>query len=280
MIDSAAASKLPPHTGERALVEDPFHPRNDGELAHVLRYEFAAAMLESVPIGPIVDVACGIGYAAALLNPSRHEGRVLGIDIDQQSVEYASSRFGLHGWFVRGNATKLPMKDGSVPAVVSLETIEHLSEPVMCIAEFARVLAKDGVLIVSTPDRELSRLINLGDSNPFHLKELTKAEFRNALQNQFEEVRYFGQTPIDPAQWQAKIASVRNRLRCMVTRWDRLGVVRAGYRTARRLQWFSARVDQFRGLNHVVVPDRGESFLKLIGVCRGPRRISGLARSV
>lgn len=279
MDNPVSITDLPPHTGERALVQDPSHPRNDGELAHVLRYKFAAALLESLPSGPILDVACGIGYAAVLLNPLGIAGRVLGIDIDEQSVNYASSHFGGHGRFVLGSATDLPLSDGSVPALVSLETIEHIAQPVACISEFARVLADDGVLIVSTPEPVLSRLINLGDDNPFHLKELTKEEFRSVLQEHFKEVRYFGQTQVDPAQWQAKNTSPRNKLRGAVKKVDRLGLVRAAYLNARRIPWFDVRLDQYRGLNHLVVPDHGESFLKMIAVCRRPRRTAASATS-
>lgn len=272
-------TELPPDTGERVLVQDPLHPRDDGQLAHVLRYRFAAALLESLSSGPILDVACGIGYAAVMLNPSRREGRVIGIDIDQRSVNYASRHFGGHGRFVRGSATDLPLSDGSVRALVSLETIEHIAEPVACITEFARVLADDGVVVVSTPEPELSRLINLGDGNPFHLKELTKEEFRSVLQEHFQEISYFGQTQIDPAQWQVKNTSARNRLRGAVKKVDRLGLVRAAYLSARRIPWVDARVDQYKSLDHSVVPDKGESFLKMIAVCHRPRRAAGSARS-
>ncbi|MFZ0217214.1 MAG: methyltransferase domain-containing protein [Candidatus Dormiibacterota bacterium] len=264
--------QLPADTGERVLVQDPLHPRqNPHELAHVPRYAFARHLLGE-PAGVVVDVACGIGYGAVQLNPDRRAAGVLGIDIDGPSLVYARHRFGAHGAFVRGSATGLPLRDASIPAVVSLETIEHLADPAGCIGEYARVLSDGGTLVVSTPDPEMSRLFNFGDANPFHLRELTRREFRQALDRHFGEVEHYGQTPIDPSVWRARNDSLRNRVRRLAKSLDRAGVARAAYLAARRVRWLDARLDQYGAIDHSIVADRGESFLVMIAVCRRPRR--------
>jgi len=131
-------------TGERYL------PGVVGEIAyeHCHRYAFARRFVAG---RRVLDAACGEGYGSALLaDVARH---VVGVDIDSAVVAGASSRYGGRGnlEFRAASVTTLPLADASVDAVVSFETIEHLEaadQPAM-LAEFARVLAPDGILILS-----------------------------------------------------------------------------------------------------------------------------------
>ena len=82
----------------------------------------------------------------------------------------------------RARPPKLPLADASVDVVVSFETIEHLEagdQPRM-LAEFARVLAAGGVLVLSAPNRpEYSE--SRGYVNPFHRHEHDRAELDRLL---------------------------------------------------------------------------------------------------
>ena len=55
--------------------------------------------------------------------------------------------------FVQASVTELPLADASVDLIVSFETIEHLAAQREMLAEFRRVLADDGVLVISSPNR-------------------------------------------------------------------------------------------------------------------------------
>jgi SAM-dependent methyltransferase len=46
----------------------------------------------------------------------------------------------------------LPYPNESFNCVICIETIEHLANPLNCIKEFARVLKKKGILIITTPN--------------------------------------------------------------------------------------------------------------------------------
>lgn len=52
---------------------------------------------------------------------------------------------------VRGDASALPMKAGIFDVVVCLEMLEYVREPKDALAEMARVLKPQGVLLLSTP---------------------------------------------------------------------------------------------------------------------------------
>jgi SAM-dependent methyltransferase len=101
--------------------------------------------------------------------------------------------------FEQGSAAALSLPDASVDVVVSFETIEHLpraDQPRM-LAEIARVLCPDGVLIMSAPNPvEYSDARNY--RNPFHVHEPDRAELEALIavalpaQRWFRQRRYFG----------------------------------------------------------------------------------------
>ena len=137
-------------TGER------FVPGCAGEIAyeHWHRYAFARRFAQGKRV---LDAACGEGYGSALLASVAQS--VVGVDIDADAIVHARDRYGEGDRvrFVNGSCSALPLPDASVDAVVSFETIEHLDaadQPKM-LAEFARVLVPDGVLIVSSPNKRL-----------------------------------------------------------------------------------------------------------------------------
>jgi len=54
------------------------------------------------------------------------------------------------------------------------------------------VLATDGFLLISTPDKSIYST-QLHNENPFHVRELERREFEDLLATQFSTVRMLGQ---------------------------------------------------------------------------------------
>jgi 2-polyprenyl-3-methyl-5-hydroxy-6-metoxy-1,4-benzoquinol methylase len=52
-----------------------------------------------------------------------------------------------------GDVRELPFGDGMFDLVVCFETIEHVADPERLLAELRRVMAGDGLLFVSTPNK-------------------------------------------------------------------------------------------------------------------------------
>ena len=174
-------------TGER------FVPGVPGEIAHEHwhRYAFARQLVAG---RRTLDVACGEGYGSALL--ASVAASVVGVDVAADVVAHAKDRYRERGnlRFEVGSAAKLPLADGSVDAVVSFETIEHLpreDQPRM-IAEIARVLTEAGVLVLSAPNPvEYSE--KRAYRNPFHLHEPARAELDAMLAQWFAARRWYRQ---------------------------------------------------------------------------------------
>ena len=174
-------------TGER------FVPWLSGEIAyeHWHRYAFARRFVAG---RRVLDAACGEGYGTALL--ARGAAQAIGLDLDPAAVAHARGAYaGQPGLaFECGSVTAIPLPDASIDVVVSFETIEHLpaaDQPRM-IAEFARVLAPGGLLLISSPNRKVYS-DDTGYSNPFHLHELYRDGFAALLDGAFPHQRWFRQ---------------------------------------------------------------------------------------
>jgi len=174
-------------TGER------FVPGTEGEIAHEHwhRYVFARPFVAGKRV---LDVACGEGYGSALLSEAAES--VVGVDIDAASIAHASAAYShcRNLRFVEGGAAALPLSPASIDAIVSFETVEHLdaADQRAMIAEFARILAPGGLLILSSPNRpEYSTARHY--ANPFHRHELDRDELERLLGAAFPERRWYRQ---------------------------------------------------------------------------------------
>ncbi len=84
----------------------------------------------------VVNVGCGVVRRFESSCP----GRFLATDLRVlPNVDFAS------------DASSLPLADGSVDMVLSLELVEHVPEPAAVLREFARVLKPGGTVILSVP---------------------------------------------------------------------------------------------------------------------------------
>jgi ubiquinone/menaquinone biosynthesis C-methylase UbiE len=174
-------------TGER------FVPGVKGEIwvEHWHRYHFARRWAEGKRV---LDVACGEGYGSALL--ARGAAHVTGVDVSEEAIAHARGAYSALGnvAFERASCTQLPLAAGSVDVAVSFETIEHIAEQEAFLAELARVLSPGGVLVLSCPNRaEYSD--RRGFDNPFHVKELYRAELAQLLAARLPETVWYGQRP-------------------------------------------------------------------------------------
>lgn len=108
----------------RVLEPGPTPPYSDG----------ARAVIDAVPHGGLyLDLGCGIRR--------REEVRPFGIYLDAvhfRGVDVVNSR------------ARLPLRDGSVDAVVSLAVFEHLPDPFVMAAELHRVLKPGGTVWIET----------------------------------------------------------------------------------------------------------------------------------
>lgn len=97
-----------------------------------------------------LDVGCAIGIFTNLLYQKGYE--VLGIDSDQELLALARNRY-RQCTFKLMNALHLDLAPSTFDFVLALELIEHLDNPYKLLKNIHQVLKKDGVILLSTPNR-------------------------------------------------------------------------------------------------------------------------------
>ena len=163
-------------TGER--VASPAAGFNPTWQRHVAAYRLGEPHLNG---GPVLDLGCGVGHSFHLLAPRE----TVGVDIDPGAL------IGQDRETVVADMRDLPFPEGSFPSVLSVQSLEHVPNPELVLAEVARVLTDDGVAVFITPNRlTLGRPDEIID--PYHYVEFDSDELRELCLQRFERVESRG----------------------------------------------------------------------------------------
>jgi SAM-dependent methyltransferase len=101
-----------------------------------------------------LDLGCGPGMLLAAA--AAHGVAGLGIDVSLVWLVVARKMIEQHGGVATlcaGFAEALPLPDASVPAIVSLDVIEHVAHQERYLAEIDRIAADGGTIALATPNR-------------------------------------------------------------------------------------------------------------------------------
>ena len=151
------------------------------------------AVVPFCPGAVVLEAGCGEGYGADRLAEVARV--VLGLDYDAAAVGHVAAAYPRVA-AVRANVATLPVRDGSVDVVASLQVIEHLWDQPGFLRECARVLRPGGRLHCSTPNRLTFSPGNGPDDrplNPFHYRELDPDALATLLEEAgFEITRLLG----------------------------------------------------------------------------------------
>lgn len=141
---------------------DPFDEKDHHlwmKLEHLGHYLFAADFLKQHKPRVVADISCGTGYGIPELG--RISQTVIGVDSSQEMIGIALKKIseGSKSLKVKFLKRDLDCDDltpeiepGSVDAVVSFETLEHLVDPDRAVSQFSRILRPGGIFICSVPN--------------------------------------------------------------------------------------------------------------------------------
>lgn len=178
---------------------------------HIHRYNEAIGLINTNDT--VLDLACGTGFGSDMI-AQKIRGKVVGGDIAADAVEECKKQWKKPNLDFRVmDGTKLEYPDNYFDKIVSFETIEHTGQFREMIREFARVLKPGGLLILSTPNRQVSSPDGHIE-NPFHIQEFTYDELKEILQSSFNQVDIKGQhnTRYDQKTFRKKVGKVFEKL--------------------------------------------------------------------
>lgn len=140
----------------------------------VARLKFIRQVVSAVALeeAEVADLGCGSGMILCDVLALKPRWRGHGLDISPAAINYAR-RFAAHkgiaarAEFQTGDIAQLPYADKSLDLVIASEVIEHMPEPLLVIAEIARVLRPAGQLILTMP---------LDSHTPAHLNALSSTD--------------------------------------------------------------------------------------------------------
>ncbi|MGB6206642.1 class I SAM-dependent methyltransferase [Mycobacterium sp.] len=108
----------------------------------------------NIPQGGVaLDVGSGPGsVTASLARAAEPDGLALGVDISEPMLARAvRAEAGPQVGFLRADAQRLPLRDQTVDAVVSIAVLQLIPDPTAALSEIARVLRPGGRLAVMVP---------------------------------------------------------------------------------------------------------------------------------
>ena len=144
-------------------------------------------LFTDMPVDPgdtVLDVGCGEG--GMLLFCARRGARVIGVDIQVETVEAVRARLSAEGFadacFHVAPAERLPLEDGSVTRVICTEVLEHVDDPQVVLAELLRVGAPGARYLLTVPDALTETLMQHVApaeyfERPNHIRIVSREEF-------------------------------------------------------------------------------------------------------
>jgi ubiquinone/menaquinone biosynthesis C-methylase UbiE len=140
-----------------------------------------------------LDLGCGDGvmlYKAMLAGM-----QIVGIDLSYNGLvlahEQIEARMKYNPHLVNASCYCLPFPDHIFDYVLSIEAIEHLSEPEQYLSEIKRILRPAGMVALTTPHRKESGILR----DPSHIREYTGPELVALLKAYFSNVVIWGMYP-------------------------------------------------------------------------------------
>lgn len=157
-------------------------------LEHKERYEFAK---RSVKGKIVAELGCGTGYGTYLLTKAGAK-KIYAIDVSKEAITYAKRHYYHRNIeYSVADALHVTLPSNSIDCVIAFEVIEHIKKDTHFLKEVFRILKKNGIFILSTPNKDLS----LGD-NPYHFKEYSFTELQKVL-FQFSALQFYGQRKVN-----------------------------------------------------------------------------------
>ena len=145
-------------------------------------YKFAADLMRGPGVASVLDVGSGPPLKLKSLLPAKPLALHL---VDQAQSARLAARLLPAATFTAADLETVDLDLGRrFDLVICADVIEHLLDPDPCLRFIRRHLSRAGVLLISTPERDILRGRECRSSpHPMHVREWNRAEFASFLQS-------------------------------------------------------------------------------------------------
>lgn len=170
-------------------------------LEHLARYHLVKGNKKS----KVLDIGCGTGHGTNVL--AKKFTHVFGLDTSEEGIEYAKKNWKKKNIsFLVGSGTAMPFKNNTFDITVAFEVFEHIKNWKKFLEEIRRVTKRNGIIYISTPNKDIYSPGTKKPINPHHFFEMTEKQFKKAMNSYFKIEIFLGQrTPVYNDHWIWKI---------------------------------------------------------------------------
>lgn len=262
-------------TGER-IRPDNFQSTEDYILwlRHLFAYTFVEKKILNDHI--VLEVGCGEGYGTSII--SKNSFKTIGLDVDKKTILHATKRYKTTKCiFKHYDGVNIPYCDNTFDVIISFQVIEHIEADINFISEIYRVLKKNGLFFVTTPNKTYRLKPNQKPWNRYHKREYDSGQLKKVLLNDFSDIKVYGIKGCTEIQ---KIENDRIKKILYITYLDVLHLRSyipefLKYIVLKFLNCviFNNSVDNYSEINftlnnYCIIKNNIEESLDLIGICR------------
>jgi len=197
--------------------------------------------------GRLLEIGCASGF---LLDEARRRGwEVHGVDISKSASAYARDKLNLN--VIESSFEDTAFENNSFDVIVMLDTLQHLTDPKGTVLELRRILKRDGLLYISTPNISsmVSRMLHARwwGINRFHLFYFSKKTMERMLDAcGFKVKKYAPHLRIySIAYWAKRVGLYSNllyRVMNFISRMGSLGNLNLSINLGDQLEFMSDKV--------------------------------------
>ena len=113
-------------------------------------YENVLVSIERIKRPPASLLDIGFSNGLLLAKAREHGWKVVGTEIARDKVEFVTKKFGIEVYL--GDITSLFLGRERFDVVVARHVIEHIKQPLNFLSEIHRILSREGILLLETPN--------------------------------------------------------------------------------------------------------------------------------